>query len=141
MTGSTFSEQFKEEFKAGPRGDLFTPLFEILERHGLKAHGSANSHTLLFKWTDNSGEKHNLIAFRKRPSRVVSFPKSYWQSRNEQVGALLQAFELNEKRSPVAGDPSSKESFKEVLLGDKTLEKLKAMCDQLCEYAKSQGLA
>lgn len=136
MTEKTLSEQLKDEFTDGFRGDLYAPLFEVLEAHGLKAHKS--SHTLLFKWRDAAGEEHNLIAFRRKPDRVVSFPKSHWQARKSQVDQLCQEFTISEKRSP-SGDSFSKESCKEVLLNEKTIDRLRVMCERLCSYAQSQG--
>lgn len=134
---ATFSEQFKSRLRSGSNAALYGPLIDKLEEHGLKASGSANSKTLQFKWTDSSGAQHALIAFRQQPDRVVSFPKSYWATRRERVGALCERFlGIGEVRVPAG--PSGKESFKEVELKKATLTNLEAMIEEVCQYAKAQ---
>ncbi|MCW8158562.1 hypothetical protein D7243_20525 [Stutzerimonas stutzeri] len=137
MEDGSYGERFKNEFLSGFGCRLYGPLIELLESEGLKPQGSANSHTLQFIWTDRVGKKHALVAFRKRPERVMSFPKAFWQSRSVQVSAFCERFPIRHTRSP--SGPSGKESFREVLINDDTLGNLIGMLKEACQYAKAQS--
>jgi len=137
MEDGAYGERFKDELLSGFGGRLYAPLIELLEREEIKPQGSANSHTLQFVWTDRGGKKHALVAFRKRPERVMSFPKAYWQSRSVKVGAFCERFSIGQTRSPLG--PSGKESFREVLLNDDTLQNLIGMLNDVCRYAKAEA--
>ncbi|WP_095152054.1 hypothetical protein [Pseudomonas sp. Irchel s3b5] len=139
MDDVVYAEKLVAEFKARPGGKLYAALFSILDKHGLKPHGSANSKTLLYKYAGTGGEQHNLLAFRREPIRVVSFPKGFWQERKSKRSELCAEFDpiLEMPTVGPGGGPSVKESAGQVSLNDGTLERLKALCEAVCLYAKS----
>jgi hypothetical protein len=142
MEEQVYAETMVADFNAKPGGHLYAPLFSILLQHGLTPHGSSNSHTLLFKFNDPVGSKHNLLAFRRHPIRVLSFPKSFWLNRKAKRRELCAPFDPITEMPTVGpgGGPSVKESVGQVAIREETLERLKDLCEQVCEFARSQSL-
>lgn len=143
MAEQVYAESMVADFNSKPGGHLYEPLFSILLQHGLKPHGSSNSHTLLFKFADPSGNKHSLLAFRRHPIRILSFPKSFWLDRKTKRLELCASFDPISEMPTVGpgGGPSVKESVGQVAIREETLERLKGLCEHVCEFARSQSLS
>jgi hypothetical protein len=134
----TVTEKTVEEFTKGIGGSRFAELFRILVLYGLRPLGKSNTGTLLFQWIDKNGTAHNVLAFRREPAPVLSFPQSYWQSRKELRSGICATFTSNEQPSTIRGVGShSNESAGQVALNKDTFERLKATCDDVCNYVKT----
>lgn len=142
MVEQVYAQTMVADFNAKPGGHLYEPLFNILLGYGLEPYGSSNSHTLLFKFAEPSGKKHNLLAFRRHPIRVLSFPKSFWLNRKTKRVELCALFDPISEMPTVGpgGGPSVKESVGQVAVREETLERLKGLCEHVCELAQSQSL-
>jgi hypothetical protein len=139
MDDLVYAQKMAADFRAKPGGRFYEPLFTILESHGLKAHGAANSHTLLFKYTRANGEVLNVLAFRRQPIRVVSFPKGFWQDRKQKRVELCTPFDPISEQPSVgpSGGPSVKESAGQVIIREETCKRLETLCEAACQYVKS----
>jgi hypothetical protein len=131
-----------DDFKKKPGGHLYAELFSVLESHGLKPHGAANSHTLLYRYARANGQTDNVLAFRRQPIRVVSFPKGFWQNRKHKRVELCAVFDPISELPTVGptGGPSVKESAGQVIIREETLQRLLQLCTAACQYAQSEDI-
>jgi len=129
----TVTRKKLDQFTKGLGGSRFSTLFDILTDHGLRPLAKSNTETLLFRFADRSGGVHDVIAFRREPKPVLSFPMSFWQSRAPVRDRLWADFSFAE-REPVINSPghSSKESVGQLLINKDTFERLQTLCRDLC---------
>lgn len=133
MTTNTVTTKTVESFKSGLGGARFAQLFAILEENGLRPLGKSNTGTLLFQAIDNDGTMHDVLAFRREPVSVLSFPKSYWLPRKELRSSLCGAFEPHEQPAVIPGVGSNaNESAGQVTINKNTLERVKELCVEVC---------
>lgn len=134
---TTITAQKVDAFCTGRRGERFKELFHILQQAGLKPLGKSNTDTLLFQYTSPDGEDHDVVAFRKAPRDVLSFPKSYWQARSTNRAELCSVYSFSEKPeiSNQVGS-TSQQSAGEILISLGTLERLKVTCSVICDQIR-----
>lgn len=128
----TATETIVRKFETSPSGSIFRELFGLLARHGLRPLGKSNTGTLLYQHHRDGGIVDNVFAFRLGPPRVISFPKSYWQSRSVNLGVHLEAFGYAE-RPPISGPVSeSQNSAGQIELNSSTMERVLEICRDIC---------
>jgi hypothetical protein len=131
---TTITDQKVRAFCVGHRGLRFEALFTILREAGLKPLGKSNTDTLLFQFTSADGVDHDVVAFRKVPKDVLSFPKSYWQPRSGLRAEFCSVYSSTEKPETSSRVGSaSQQSAAEIELSSGTLERLKVTCRDICD--------
>lgn len=60
-------------------------LYDCLIEIGLKTKMPTNSKTLLFEGSGQNRKKHGLAAMRSGNASVLSFPKTYWGPRKDEL--------------------------------------------------------
>jgi len=131
--GSTATAKALEDFTKQVGGRKFSVLFDLLQAAGLHPLGKSNTGTLLFQYIADSGQVHNVLAFRRDPA-VLSFPVSFWQDRKDQRLKLCDAFQPSELLSPLKGVGSqSNNSAGQIAVSKETLERLQDLCKALCD--------
>ncbi|MGA4632913.1 hypothetical protein ACPA5B_03450 [Pseudomonas solani] len=136
---STVSQEKVESYLSGFGGSKFQPLFAILQASGLEPLGKSNTDTLLFQLRDGA-MAHDVVAFRRKPEAVLSFPKSYWATRAADRAALCKSFDLGEQPAVTKEVGStSQQSAGQVKVSAVTLERLVALCTELRRYVSAKA--
>lgn len=84
-------------------GRRFKAIFEYLLERGLKPEGKSNSGTLVFQHRGTDGNFIDVLAFRRKPEDVLSFPRSYWGSRSARRETLCKPFDYAERPAVATG--------------------------------------
>ena len=128
----TITEEVVENFCRGLGGSRFRRLFDILEEHGLRPLGKGDTATLLYQRIGNDGETEDIFAFRKSSPHVISFPKSYWISRANTLGDMLDQFSYSEKPTIKGFISESQYSAGQIEFGRNTEERIVELCRRVC---------
>jgi hypothetical protein len=123
------------------RGGRFKTIFDYLNEHGLTPQGKSNSGTLVFQHRDMDGKFIDVLAFRRKPEDVLSFPRSYWGgSRSSRRETLSEPFNDSE-RPPVETGVVGYTNFSTGQLAIKkvTQERIMAVCIEVCHDLKKDN--
>lgn len=114
-------------------GRRFKAIFDCLIEHGLRPEGKSNSGTLVFQYRSSDGTLIDVLAFRRKPEAVLSFPRSYWASRSDRREALCKPFDYAERPSVATGviGPTNY-SVGQLAIKSATHERVMAVCVAVC---------
>ena len=114
-------------------GRRFQTIFEYLLEQGLKPEGKSNSGTLVFQCPDTNGDFIDVLAFRRKPEDVLSFPRSYWGSRSNRREALCKPFDHSERPSVMTGVVGyTNYSSGQLSIKSITQQRVMAVCISVC---------
>ncbi|WP_351010291.1 hypothetical protein [Shewanella sp. S1-58-MNA-CIBAN-0166] len=102
-------------------GSLYRSIHDELVIIGLRAKD--NNKTVLYHYGTKANGGNSLVAYRKDPSCVFSFPKSYWDPRHQELNRILSVFSPEELKVP-SGSASERYSTHQILLREETLERI-----------------
>lgn len=123
-------------------GRRFKAIFDYLLEQGLKPEGKSNSGTLVFQHRDTEGSFIDVLAFRRKPEDVLSFPRSYWGSRSDRREALCKPFDYSESPSVATGVVGyTNYSSGQLAIKSITLERVMAVCVAVCSDLKANDEA
>ena len=128
----TETEKMVEKFVRGLGGRRYQEIFRILEENGLRPLGKSNTETLLFQFRSQSGEIHDVFAFRMGPPPVISFPKSYWLSHAHGLSEYLAKFSFTEKPATTGAVSDSQYSAGQIEITRSTQERIAEVCSRVC---------
>lgn len=128
----TETEKLVEKFVRGLGGRRYEEIFGLLESNGLRPLGKSNTETLLYQFRSAGGQVHDVIAFRMGPPPVISFPKSYWLSRSDELSEHLQNFSYFEKPAVTGPVSDSQYSAGQVEMKRSTQERIAEVCTRVC---------
>lgn len=135
----TVTQKVMLSYENGLGGSNFSILFSILKDQGLVPLGKSNTDTLLFQYR-NSGKSQDILAFRRKPYAILSFPKSYWSTRSADLILMCKDFHENEKLLVHARVGStSQQSAGQLFINTATLQRLKNLCVDICKNIKSKS--
>lgn len=114
-------------------GRRFKAIFEYLLEQGLKPDGKSNSGTLVFQHRDMDGNFIDVLAFRRKPEDVLSFPHSYWSRQSNRREALCKPFDHSERPSVATGVVGyTNYSSGQLAIKSNTQERVMAVCHAVC---------
>ncbi|EJM26842.1 MULTISPECIES: hypothetical protein [Pseudomonas] len=114
-------------------GRRFRAIFDYLLEQGLKPVGKSNSGTLVFQHRGTDGNFIDVLAFRRKPEDVLSFPRSYWGSRSDRREALCKLFDYSESPSVANGVVGyTNYSSGQLAIKAITQERVMAVCIAVC---------
>lgn len=118
-------------------GRRFKAIFDYLLGQGLKPEGKSNSGTLVFQHRDSDGNFIDVLAFRRKPEDVLSFPRSYWSSRSDRREALCKPFDYSERPSVATGVLGyTNYTSGQLAIKSITKERVMAVCVAVCSDLK-----
>ena len=126
------TEKMVAKFVGGLGSKRYKEIFSILESHGLKPLGKSNTETLLFQFKDENSDLLDIFAFRMSQPPVISFPKSYWLPRNNELSKYLGNFTYSERPKTEGPVSESQYSAGQIELSRATQERVVAMCKEIC---------
>tara|TARA_Y100000782_G_C10125981_1_gene240770 strand:+ start:380 stop:781 length:402 start_codon:yes stop_codon:yes gene_type:complete len=128
----TESEKMFDKFVLGLGGRRYREVFDLLESNGLRALGKSNTETLLYQFRNAEGKVFDVFAFRMGPPPVISFPKSYWLSRRNELGEYLENFSFSEKPAITGVVSDSQYSAGQIEMNRNTQERVVEVCTRVC---------
>lgn len=129
----TETEKMVANFLNGLGGSRYREFFNILEANDLRPLGKSNTATLLFQRRENANEVHDVLAFRIGPPPVVSFPKSYWLCRTEELNGHLSNFSYSEKPAIYGPVSDSQYSAGQIEINRATHDRVINVCNSVCD--------
>ena len=129
----TETEKIVEKFIRAPGGSRYREIFQTLESNHLRPLGKSNTKTLLFQFRGADGTDHDVLAFRLGPPSVMSFPKSHWLSRTEELNQHLGNFSYSERPATTGPVSDSQFSAGQIELNRSTHERVIEVCTRICD--------
>jgi hypothetical protein len=128
----TETEKMVDKFVGGLGGSRYREIFGLLESNGLRPLGKSNTETLLYQYRSADGVVHDVLAFRRGPPPVISFPSSYWLGRSNELHEHKENFTLAEQ-PPITGPVSdSQYSAGQIEMNRSTQERIVEVCARVC---------
>lgn len=91
----------------------------------------------MFQHRDTDGNFIDVLAFRRKPEDVLSFPRSYWGSRSDRREALCKPFDYSESPSVATGVVGyTNYSSGQLAIKSITQERVMAVCVAVCSDLK-----
>lgn len=114
-------------------GRRFEVIFKYRLERGLKPEGKSNSGTLVFQHRDTDGNFIDVLAFRRKPEDVLSFPRSYWGSRSVRRETLCKPFGYSERPAVATGQVGyTNYSSGQLSIKSNTQERVMDVCVAVC---------
>lgn len=140
MLHPTVTDEVVSAFATNDKpGRRFQEIFKYLAEQGLRPEGKSNSGTLVFQHRDANGNYVDVLAFRRKPEDVLSFPRSYWGSRSNRRETLCNPFDYSE-RPPVSTGAVGYTNYSvgQISIKSTTQERVMTVCIAVCSDLKEE---
>lgn len=113
------------------RSGRLRQLHDQLVSASLKTKMPSNSSTLLFEVVAKDKSRHGLVAFRSGSSQILSFPRTYWGSRTQDLNEALGKIDHCHFIETDGAFSSSQYSLRQVRVTEHTMKALQDVIDIL----------
>ncbi len=129
----TETEKMIDKFLRGLGGQRYREIFDILESNNIHPLGKSNTENLLFQFRNGQSEVLDIFAFRLGLPPVISFPKSFWSIRANELSQYLSNFSYSEKPATMGPVSDSQYSAGQIEIKRTTHERIIDVCNRICE--------